>query len=50
MFDDVFVVVSEDWEGRRSERCVLAADEEDACQAHLVHYPDAQLVSIQRNT
>jgi hypothetical protein len=37
LMNDGFVVVSEDWGGRRNVRCVLAGDEDQARRAHQAH-------------
>jgi hypothetical protein len=44
--NDVFLVISEARNGKRSTRCVLAGDENQARQAHLEHYPDERIVTV----
>ena len=44
--NDVFLVISEARNGKRSARCVLAGDEDQARHAHLEHYPSEQIVAI----
>jgi hypothetical protein len=44
--NDVFVVISEARNGERSARPVLAGDEDQARHAHLEHYPDEQIVTV----
>jgi hypothetical protein len=46
VMDDVFLVISEARNGKRSARCVLAGDEDQARHAHLEHYPDEQIVTV----
>ena len=43
---DIWVVISEAFNGKRSARCVLAGDEDQARHAHLEHYPDEQIVTV----
>jgi hypothetical protein len=43
---DIWVVISEACSGKRSTRCVLAGDEDQARHAHLEHYPDQQIVTV----
>ena len=44
--NDVFLVVSKAPNGKRSARCVLAGDEDQARHAYLEHYPDEQIVTV----
>ena len=44
--NDIYVVISEAWDGRRNERCVLAGDELDARQAHQEHHPYDHIVTV----
>ncbi|WP_019973400.1 hypothetical protein [Mycobacterium sp. 141] len=43
--NDIYVI--ESWFGeRRNVRNVCAADEDDACQTHELHYPGEHIVSV----
>jgi hypothetical protein len=44
--NDVFLVISEARDRKRSARRVLAGDEDQARHAHLDHYPDEHIVAV----
>jgi len=44
--NDVFLIISEAPNGKRSAQCVLAGDEDQARHAYLEHYPDEQIVTV----
>jgi hypothetical protein len=45
--NDVYIIKSRLWGGEPCVRTVFASDEEDACQAHQLHYPGELVVSVQ---
>jgi len=43
---DVFIVISEGWDGRHIVRTVYAASKDDARQTHHENYADAPIVAV----
>jgi hypothetical protein len=46
MMNDVFLVIGEARNGKRSARCVLAGDELDARLTHQENHPDDHIIAV----
>ena len=47
---DVFIVISESWDGQHIARTVYAASEDDARQTHQENYTGETIVEVQQET